>query len=366
MPTHARVVVVPKEKGPLDVLEMDLPDPGPYEVVVKQFASGVCHSQLHQIHNENRPNPVILGHESTGVVIAKGNEVTHVKEGDHVMVTWVPRNKASNPRFTVAATLKLPDGNLAVSQNVYTWADNTVADEQYVVKIPEDSVMDVTSIIGCAVMTGAGAVLYTAGVKKGESVAVFGVGGVGLSAVVAAKVVGADPIIAVDLDDEKLEFARHFGAAETVNAAKEDPIRAIRALTEREGVYSIRQRPVSGVDYAFDCIGRKETMEQILRAVRTGTYGGISPGGTAVLVGIPQTTVELNAGDIVANEKKYIGSIGGSCVPDRDFPIFLEWYKNGQLDLNTLVTQRFKIDQINEAVAALEKGLIKGRAILEF
>jgi Zn-dependent alcohol dehydrogenase len=365
MPTRAKVAVVPKEKGPLDVIEIDLPDPGPYEVVVKQFASGVCHSQLHQIHNENRPNPVILGHESTGVVTAKGNEVTHVKEGDHVMVTWVPRNKALNPRFAVAATLKLPDGNLAVSQNVYTWADNTVADEQYVVKVPDDTVMDVTCIIGCAIMTGAGAVMYTAGVKEGESVAVFGVGGVGLSAVVAAKVVGAEPIIAVDLDDEKLEFARKFGATATVNASKEDPIKAIRALTEREGVYSIRQRPVSGVDYAFDCIGRKETMEQILRAAKTGTYG-VSSGGTAVLVGIPQTTLELNAGDIVGNEKKYIGSIGGSCVPERDFPVFLDWYKTGKLDLNALVTQRFKIEQINEAVAALEKGLIKGRAILEF
>jgi Zn-dependent alcohol dehydrogenase len=365
MPTHARVAVVPKEKGPLDVIEIDLPDPGPYEVVVRQFSSGVCHSQLHQIHNENRPNPVVLGHESTGVVIAKGNEVTHVKEGDHVMVTWVPRNKASNPRPAVAATLKLPDGNLAVSQNVYTWSDNTVADEQYVVKVPEDTVMDVTCIIGCAVMTGAGAVMYTAGVKKGESIAVFGVGGVGLSAVVAAKVLGAEPIIAVDLDDEKLEFARKFGATVAVNAAKEDPIAAIRAVTPREGAYSIRQRPVSGVDYAFDCIGRRETMEQILRAVRTGTYG-VCSGGTAVLVGIPQTTLELNAGDIVGNEKKYIGSIGGSCVPDRDFPVFLDWYKTGKLDLDALVTQRFKIEQINEAVAALEKGLIKGRAILEF
>jgi len=364
MSTRARVVVVPKEKGPLSVVEMNLPDPGPYEVVVKQFSSGICHSQLHQIHND-RTTPVILGHESTGVVIAKGKDVTHVKEGDHVMVTWVPRNKASNPRLAVAGTLKLTDGNMAVSQNVYTWADNTVADEQYVVWTPKDTVKDVIAIIGCAVMTGAGAVLYTAGVKKGESVAIIGVGGVGLSAVVAAKVVGANPIIAVDLDEEKLKFARQFGATATINASKEDPIKAIRALTRRDGVYDIRQRPVAGVDYAFDCIGRKETMEQILPAVRSGTYG-ISPGGTAVLVGVPQTKVELNAGDILANEKKYIGSIGGSCVPDRDFPIFLEWYKKGQLDLNALVTQRFKIDQINEAVAALEKGLIKGRAILEF
>ncbi len=364
MTTKARVVVVPKEKGPLNVLDMNLPDPGPYDVVVKQFSSGICHSQLHQIHNA-RPYPVLLGHESTGVVIATGKEVTHVKEGDHVMVTWVPRNKALNPRLAVPGTLGLPDGSRAVSQNVYTWADNTVADEQYVVRTPKDTVKDVTAIIGCAVMTGAGAVLNTAGVKRGESVAIIGVGGVGLSAVVAAKVVGADPIIAVDVDDEKLQFARRFGATATINASKEDPVKAIKTLTQRTGVYDIGQRPVAGVDYAFDCIGRKETMEQILPAVRSGTYG-VSSGGTAVLVGIPQTKVELNAMDIVVNEKKYIGSIGGSCIPDRDFPVFLDWYKKGQLDLNALVTQRYKIDQINEAVAALEKGLITGRAILEF
>ncbi|MBN1663435.1 MAG: alcohol dehydrogenase catalytic domain-containing protein [Deltaproteobacteria bacterium] len=178
MPTPARVAVVPKEKGLLSIVEVVLPDPLPHEVVIKQFSSGVCHSQLHQIHNP-RETPVVLGHESTGVVIAKGSHVSHVKEGDSVMVTWVPRNKADNPQPTRPATLKLPDGTTAVSQNVFTWADKTIADEQYVVRIPDDTAKDVTSVIACAVITGAGAVLYTAGVKKGESVAVFGVGGGG-------------------------------------------------------------------------------------------------------------------------------------------------------------------------------------------
>jgi Zn-dependent alcohol dehydrogenase len=364
MPTSARIAVLPQEKGPLAVIEMNLPDPGPHQVVIKQFSSGVCHSQLHQIHNP-RANPVLLGHESTGVVLAKGSAVNHVKEGDHVMVTWVPRNQASTPRLAAAVRLNLPDGTMAASQNVFTWADHTLADEQYVVRTPKEGAKDVTAIIGCAVMTGAGAILYTAGVKKGESVAVFGVGGVGLSAVAAARVVGADPIIAVDLNDEKLAFARKFGATTTINASKEDPVKAIRSLTQRSGSFDFGQRPVCGVDYAFDCIGLKVTMEQILPAVRTGTYG-VSAGGTAVLVGVPQTRVELNAIDILVNEKKYIGSFGGSCLPDRDFPLFLEWYKNGQLDLEALVTQRFTLDQVNEAVAALEQGHIQGRAILEF
>jgi Zn-dependent alcohol dehydrogenase len=364
MPTPARVAVLPREKGPLAVIEMNLPDPGPHQVVIKQFSSGVCHSQLHQIHNP-RVNPVLLGHESTGVVLAKGKAVDHINEGDHVMVTWVPRNQASTPRLAAAARLNLQDGTTALSQNVFTWADHTLVDELYVVRTSKETAKDVTCIIGCAVMTGAGAILYTAGVKKGESVAIFGVGGVGLSAVAAARVVGADPIIAVDLADEKLAFARKFGATTTVNASKEDPVQAIQSLTQRTGSFDIRQLPVCGVDYAFDCIGLKGTMEQILPAVRSGTFG-VSPGGTAVLVGVPQTTVELNAVDILINEKKYIGSIGGSCTPDRDFPLFLAWYRNGQLDLDALVTQRFSLDQVNEAVAALERGQIHGRAILEF
>jgi Zn-dependent alcohol dehydrogenase len=329
MPTPARVVVVPEgaERPTLRVDEVQLPDPGPYQVIVKQYASGVCHSQLHQMHRP-RPAPVVLGHESTGVVMAKGREVNHVKEGD--------------------------------------MADVTIGDEQFVVKVPPDTKRDVTAIIGCAVMTGAGAVYYTAGVKKGESVAVFGVGGVGLSAIVAAAVVEADPIIAVDLDESKLEFAKKFGATIGVNASEVDPVAKIRELTTRPGPdRDMLGQPVAGADFTFDCIGVKKTMEQILPAARNGVLGKAS-GGTAVLVGVPTTTVELQPIDLLINEKKYIGSIGGSCRPDRDFPMFLRWYKEGDLDLDALVTARYGIDQIGEATDALEHGQISGRAILEF
>ncbi len=364
MPTIARVAVLPKEKGPLTVREVNLPDPGPFEVVVKLFSSGICHSQLHQIHNP-RPTPLLLGHEATGIVLAKGQKVTHVREGDTVLVTWVPRHQAASDRLAPPTLITLPDGTTATCQNVFTWADHTLTDEQYVVKAEPDIPKDVTSIIGCAVMTGAGAVLHTAGVKKGESVAVFGVGGVGLSAVAAARVVGADPIIAVDLSDEKLEFARRFGATVLINASREDPVKAIRAVTVKSGAFNFRQQPVSGVDYALDCIGVKLTMEQILSAARSGTFG-VARGGTAVLVGVPQTKVELAAGDLLVNEKRYIGSFAGSCVPDRDFPTFLEWHRKGLLDLNLLVSQRFTLDQVNEAVAALEQGRVQGRAIFVF
>lgn len=363
MGTPARVAVLPTDTSVLRIEELTLPDPGPTQVVVKQFASGVCHSQLHQMHRP-REQPVILGHESTGVVLKTGKDVSHVREGDTVLVTWVPRNAAVSKAPPVRATLTVSDGE-AQSENVFTWADHTLADQQYVVKVDPGIRTDVTAIIGCAVMTGAGAVINTAAVQPGQSVAIFGVGGVGLSAVVGARVAGADPIIAVDLDDSKLEFARRFGATHGINASREDPVAAIHALTTREGQYTILQTPVSGADFAFDCIGIKTTMEQIVPACRSGHFGA-RDGGTAVLVGVPGTTVELNAIDVLINEKHFIGSIGGSCAPDRDFPRFLEWQDNGDLDLDAMVTQRFGLDEINEATAALEQGRIAGRAILEF
>ena len=363
MGTSARVVVLPKDTAELRIETVTLPDPGPDQVVVKQFASGICHSQLHQMHNP-RQSPVILGHESTGVVLKTGSNVSHVQEGDIVLVTWVPRNAAAAAAPPEPARLEVSDG-VAVSQNVFTWADHTIADHQYVVKVDPGIQRDVTSIIGCAVMTGAGAVINTANVQPGQSVAIFGVGGVGLSAVVGAKVAGANPIIAVDLDDAKLEFARAFGATHVINASTTDPVAAIHTLTTRRNEFTIGRQPVSGADFAFDCIGIKTTMEQIIPACRSGRFG-VTEGGTGVLVGVPGTSVELNAIDVLVNEKHFIGSIGGSSAPDRDFPLFLEWQASGKLDLDAMVTARYHIEQINEATAALAAGRISGRAILEF
>ncbi len=363
MGTEANVVVLPQNSATLRVESIELPEPGPQQVVVKQFASGICHSQLHQMHAQ-RGHPVLLGHESTGIVLHKGSEVSHVELGDMVMVTWVPRNIEQASQPPLPATLEVSEG-LAVSQNVFTWADHTIADQQYVVKVDPNTKKDVAAIVGCAVMTGAGAVVNTAQVQAGESVAIFGVGGVGLSAVVGAKMAGANPIIAVDLDDAKLEFAKQFGATHGINAETQDAVAAIHALTQRPGEFNIARLPVSGADYAFDCIGIKKTMEQILPACRSA-YFGAREGGMAVLVGVPTTNVELSAIDILINEKRYVGSIGGSCAPDRDFPRFLEWEDNGDLNLNAMVTERFALEQINEAAKALQEGKISGRAILEF
>ena len=222
-----------------------------------------------------------------------------------------------------------------------------------------------TAIVGCAVMTGAGAVLHSAGVKAGESVAIFGAGGIGLSAIAAAKVVGADPIIAIDLDDEKLAFATRFGATMTINAEAVDPLEQIRERTVRPGEFDVHGRDIAGVDNALDCIGVRTTMEQIVAAVH-GKVLGATTGGTAVLVGVPQARVDLPLGDMLFNDKKLVISHGGACRPEDDFPVFLRWYQDGDLDLDALVTERFGIDQINEATAALAAGKIAGRAILEF
>jgi Zn-dependent alcohol dehydrogenase len=365
MGVDARVVVVPQESGvDLEVRDVYLRDPGPHEVLVKQFASGVCHSQLHTIHNPRGTNQ-ILGHESTGEVLEVGSAVTGLAVGDTVMVTWVPKDLANGRRAGEMMKIDIGDGETAVSRNVFTWATHTVADEMFVVKVPSDIDLEATAIIGCAVITGAGAVMHTAGVQPGDSVAIFGVGGVGLSAVAAAKMCGADPIIAVDLLDEKLDFAKRFGATHGVNASGGDAVEQIRALTQSDVEYDITRNLVAGVDYAFDCIGAAITMRQISEATRAGEFGQ-SKGGTAVLVGVPQTPIELDSMHMFIGERAFISSLGGSCTPEVDFPRFLEWHANGDLDLDALVTKRYSIDEINEAVHDLEDGKIAGRSILVF
>jgi Zn-dependent alcohol dehydrogenase len=346
-----RVAIQPEHGKDMVVDEVELPDPDANQVIVKQFASGICHSQLHQLHNPALVRPLLLGHESTGVVVAKGKDVTHVKEGDKVMVTWVPRDGYEGMPIPTQGSMSW-GGKQASWQASPTWAESTIAHEQYVVKMADDVATDVTAIVGCAVMTGVGAVINTAKVEPGASVAVYGVGGVGLCIVQACKIVGADPIIAIDLDDKKLEFARQFGATLTINASEVDPVEKIRELTN------------GGADYAFDAIGRQKTMEQILPSVKQGIVA-IREGGTAVLVGVPQTPATFNMRDFFL-ARTYKGSFGGSSRPETDYSKFIEWFKQGKLDLNRLVTSRYKLDQINEACHALENGQIFGRAILEF
>jgi Zn-dependent alcohol dehydrogenase len=202
------------------------------------------------------------------------------------------------------------------------------------------------------VLTGAGAVLHTAKVGLGNSVAVFGAGGVGLSAIAAAAIAGADPIIAVDLVDRKLQFAREFGATHTVNATDTDPVKAIWAINP------------GGVDYAFDAVGAPTTALQILGAVRQGGPRADNQGGTAVLVGIPVSDVSVDLNSILLYQRHYCGSLGAT-EPDTDFPLFLDWVREDKFPLEKLVTNRYSLDQIEDARIALEEGQILGRAIIE-
>jgi Zn-dependent alcohol dehydrogenase len=330
--------------------------------MVKLHSTGVCHSQLQQL-KRRRDRPILLGHEGAGTVVAVGPAVSGLAAGDPVLVTWIPR-RGSADRRPEPARLELEDGSVAEAQNhVFTWADTTLVDEQYVVKLPPTAVGPESCILACAVMTGAGAVRNTAGVSAGDSTAVFGVGGVGLSAIAAARLAESDPIIAVDLSDEKLILAKRFGATEVINASREDPVERIRALTRHSTHISYSGDPTAGVDFAFDCVGLQATMSQAVASARRGVFG-VQRGGTAVLVGAPERPLNLDVRDLLVNEKRFLGTLGGSARPARDFHTYAEWVANGDLDLEALVTDRFDLEEVGEALARLERGEVTGRAIL--
>jgi len=363
MSIKCRAAILVEPNKPLVVDEVEFPDPAADQVLVKLFSSGICHSQIHTMRRPARPRdrlPVLLGHESTGIVVANGRDVTHVKEGDHVITTWVDRDNSTTTQPLVLHALNDRAQSVAnwrgkqVSHSAATWAEYALAQERMVVSMPKDVPTDVTAIIGCAVMTGAGAIINTLQVRPGQSVAVFGAGGIGLCAIAAAAIVDAHPIFAVDLTEDKLAFARRFGATHTVNGREVDAVQTIRDLTQ------------GGVDYAIDAIGLPQTQEQILRAARPG-YSGLNRGGTALLIGIVPPSVQaiLDTSLFIGN-RSFTRTSGGDCRPDRDFPLFVRWYREGKLKLNDLVTRRYPLDQINTAVEDLEHGRILGRGIITY
>jgi Zn-dependent alcohol dehydrogenase len=363
MSTKCRAAILLEPNQPLIVDEVELADPAPDQVLVKLFASGVCHSQIHTMRRPARPGqplPALLGHESTGVVAARGRDVRHVREGDHVITTWVDRDNSTTNQPLVAHALNDRAQSIAswrgteVSHSAATWAEYAVAQERMVIALPKDVPTDVTAVIGCAVMTGAGAIVNTLCVRAGQSVAVFGAGGIGLCAIAAAAAIDAHPVIAVDVSEDKLTFAQHFGATHVINANEADPVHAIRDLT---GV---------GVNYAIDAIGLPQTQEQILRATKMG-FPGFHRGGTALLIGItPPNARAILDTSLFIGSRNFTRTSGGDCRPDRDFPVFVRWYREGKLKLDELVTRRYPLEQINQAVDDLEHGRILGRAIITY
>ena len=349
MKTRAAIQIAPGDRLAVD--ELELPDPRADQVIVKLFSSGVCHSQLHQMENAGLARPLILGHEGTGIVAQVGRDVTHLKEGDHAIVTWVPRTPVRGRPVVPPSGITYHEE--PVQGNVYTWGEDVLISGDYVVPIAKDVPTDISCIVGCAVLTGAGAVLNTAKVRPGESVAVYGAGGVGLCAIQMASILEAYPVIAVDLTDEKLQMAHEFGATHMVNACKGDPVEAIQEITN------------GGVDYAFDAIGLKITNEQILPSTRGGGPGADNHGGMAVLIGLPGWDITIDSRLFVTHQRQYRGSLGAT-YPDKDFAMFLRWYQEGKFPLDKLVTRRYTLDDINEACDALKSGEIAGRAIIEY
>ncbi len=353
MPVQAQGAII-RQAGTATAIEaFVVDDPGPGEVLVRILASGVCHSDLHvKLGNMGTDFPYLLGHEGTGVVERAGEGVASPKVGD--LVILARRAPCGHCRFcrigqynfcaaTVVAQPRMHaqrDGaQLHPVLGVGTFCTHTVVAASQAVKIDSDLSPDATCLIACAVMTGVGAVLYTANVRLGSTVAVFGCGGVGINVIQGAKLAHASRIIAVDVEDRKLAWARSFGATDTINARQEDPIQGIKDLIGGHGA-----------DYTFEAIGKPETLEQALLSRDLA--------GTCVLIGVPGPTATLTLP--LARFFNLGGSLRvswfGDCLPSRDFPLLADWYRKGDLKLDELVTRRITLDQVDSAFHAMERG----------
>jgi S-(hydroxymethyl)glutathione dehydrogenase/alcohol dehydrogenase len=360
---NAKAAVLHAVREPLVVETLAVRAPQTDEVLVRLGASGVCHSDLHAITGDlPMPLPTVLGHEGAGVVEAVGASVKRVKEGDHVILNWVPYCggcwycqsgrmylcETGYIRAMGAEVFKQNGNTVTQFAGVGSMSEYTVVPENSCIPIDHDIPFDRACLVGCGVMTGVGAVMNTARVQPGESVAVFGAGGVGLNVIQGAGIVGANPIIAVDLNERKLGFAKQFGATHVVNGGKGDPVDAIKELTGGRGV-----------DYAFEVIGRADVMVQAFMATRRG--------GKAVIVGVPPMTDMVSVPGFLMPlaEKSLIGSLYGSADMSRDVPRLLGLYRAGKLKLDELVTRRFRIEEVGEAFGALERGEV-ARGVIAF
>jgi S-(hydroxymethyl)glutathione dehydrogenase / alcohol dehydrogenase len=351
-----KAAVLHAVKEPLTIENVSLAKPGPREVLIRTAVAGICHSDLHFADGlYPHPMPCVLGHESAGVVEAVGEDVTYVKPGDHVVTClsvfcgYCEQCLTGHPSLCQTAEIKLPPG---VSQrlswkgglmhqflNLSSYAEELLVHEHALVKIRPDMPLDRAALIGCGVLTGVGAVIHTAKVEPGTSVAVIGCGGVGLACVNGAALAGAGRIFAVDTVASKLELARTLGATDVINPADGDPAKQITALTG------------GGVHYSFECLGAKATAEQAFRM--------LAAGGTATIVGmIPVgTKIELHGPDFL-RERKIQGSLMGSNRFRVDMPRLVEFYLNGKLKLDHLISGELKLEQINEGFAALRAGTV--------
>jgi Zn-dependent alcohol dehydrogenase len=356
-----RAAVLEETGGTFDVQELDLAPPADREVLVRLGASGVCHSDFNAIDGTAETRcPAVLGHEGAGIVEAIGPRVTRVAVGDHVALSWAPWCGTCvectrdlpwlcSTAWPAMGTGGLMDGTSRLSRDgdpVYhysflsTFADACVVPEKCCVPIPRDVPFDVAGLVGCAVTTGVGAVWRTAGVRPGDRVAVIGCGGVGLSALMAAVAVGAEPVIAVDAAPQKLDVARSFGATGGVLWAG-SPEATAEAVREASG---------GGVDFAIEATGRPEAM--------LAAYLSTRPRGAAVLIGIPRedAVLPLPALSVPRGERRVIGSIYGSSKPERDFATTLDAYRTGRLPLDRLISHRLSLDEVSHGFDLMHSG----------
>ena len=357
-----KAAVLREVNTPLQIEDIQHGNPGPREVLVRTRAAGVCHSDLH-FQDGSWPHmlPAVLGHESAGVVEAVGSMVSYVKPGDHVITCLsafcghceqcltgnmalcfepeLQRSPDEEPRLA-----KNGEG-LAQFLNLSSFAEYMLVHEHALAKIREDMPFDLAALIGCGVTTGVGSVIHTAGVEPGSSVAVIGCGGVGLSAINGAAIAGAGRIIAIDVVPGKLDLAKEFGATDVVNSAEDDPVGTVRELTG------------GGVHYSFEAIGLPKTAQQAFKMVRRG--------GTATVIGmIPVGTMVEIHGPEFLGEKKLQGSNMGSNRFRVDMPRFIDFYLQGKLHLDKMISGRIRLEQVNDALEQLKTGEVARNVIM--
>ncbi|MDE2818610.1 MAG: Zn-dependent alcohol dehydrogenase [Chloroflexota bacterium] len=350
----------------IETVELEVPKTG--EVLIKMAAAGVCHSDWHVVEGLSYfPMPIICGHEGAGIVEAVGAGVARLSPGDHVTLSFRAncgscfycQNNKPNLCEVYTPVLRsglLKDGSSRISRNgepvhimtgLGCFAEYVVIPEEACVPVRADVPLEIAALVGCAVSTGVGAAMYTADVRPGQSVAVYGAGGVGLNIIMGAVLCGADPIIAIDANSSKMEIAREFGATHTLYS-DDSAVGQIQALTHGRGA-----------DHVFESVGLTSLQEAAFDATR--------PGGTLTLVGLTPVGSGTNLpGAVITRTEKVIrGSFYGSVLPQRDFPMFLDLYRNGKLMLDELVTRRYRLEEINEAYQDMLTGEV-ARGIIAF
>ena len=345
-------VVAATMGGPVKLVPILVPDPGPGEALVRVKACGVCHTDLHYREGAiNDDFPFLLGHEASGTVESVGDGVTNVAPGDFVIIAWrapcgtcrsclrgVPWYCFSSRNASQPMTLA--DGTpLSPALGIGAFAELTLVDAGQAVKVSPKASPEAAGLVGCGIMAGIGAAMHTGNVGRGDSVAVFGCGGVGNAAIAGARLAGAHTIIGVDLDDRKLAWAKEFGATHTINASSTDPVEEIRKLTGG-----------NGVNVAIEAVGNPVTYEQAFYAR--------DHAGTVVLVGVPSPDmkIELPLLEIFGRGGSLKSSWYGDCLPSRDFPMLIDLYLQGRLDLDRFVSETIGIGDVEEAFHKMERG----------